>query len=350
MNAKKIISYCGSVESVFMEKKSKLRKIPGIGDFLASSIVDNRDEALLQADIEIAFIQKHKIKTFFYLDEGYPVHLKECPDSPILLYFKGDADLNNDKIISIIGTRNATDYGLEICKQIIEGLAHLKILVVSGLAYGIDICAHKAALDNHLSTVGVLAHGLDRIYPAVHKPVAKQMIESQGGLLTEYRINTNPDRENFPSRNRIVAGMAHATLVIESGKRGGALITAEIANSYNKDVFAVPGRIGDTYSEGCHYLIKNNKAAMIESAEDIISMMGWKTTEKNKKIKQKKLFTDLTPEEEKLIAVLKENGESSIDYLCLQSQISMGKAASALLNLEFEEVVKNLPGKRYKLV
>jgi len=350
INAKKIIAYCGSPEAVFKEKKQKLLKISGIGEILAETIIQSRDIALKRAESEIEFIQKHNIKTFFYLNDDYPVHLKDCPDSPVNLYYKGNASLNNNKIISIIGTRNASEYGKDVCKNIIKGFSSLNVLILSGLAFGIDVCAHKAALENNLSTIGVLAHGLDRIYPAQHKPFARQMVESNGGLLTEYISGTIPDRENFPCRNRIVAGMAHATLVIESAKKGGALITAEIANSYNKDVFAIPGRIGDKYSEGCHYLIKNNKAAMVESAEDIIQMMGWETSEHSNKNKQKKIFIELSADEEKIVNILKEQGESSIDYLCSQSSLSMSKTASALLNLEFEGIVKNLPGKLYKLI
>ena len=350
INAKKIIAYCGSLEAVFKEKKQKLLKIPGIGEILAETIIQSRDNALKRAETEIEFIQKHNIKTFFYLNDDYPLLLKDCLDSPVILYYKGNASLKNNKIISIIGTRNATEYGKEMCKNIIKGLSGLNVLVLSGLAFGIDICAHKATLDNNLSTVGVLAHGLDRIYPVQHKPFARQMVESNGGLLTEYISKTNPDRENFPSRNRIVAGMSHATLVIESAKKGGALITAEIANSYNKDVFAIPGRIGDKYSEGCHYLIKNNKAAMVESAEDIVQMMGWETSEHSTKNKQTKIFIELSADEEKIVNILKEQGESSIDFLCSQSSLSMSKTASALLNLEFEGIVKNLPGKLYKLL
>ena len=350
VNAKRIIAYCGSVDAVFKEKKQKLQKIPGIGPVLTESILQNREVALSQAEEEIKFIEKHKINTFFYLDPDDPFGLKDCLDSPVMLYYKGNADLNNDKIISIVGTRNATDYGKEVCKNIIQGLADLQVLVVSGLAYGVDICAHKAALENNLSTVAVLAHGLDRIYPAVHKPVAKQMVETNGGLLTDFRSKTNPDRENFPSRNRIVAGLAPVTLVIESAKRGGALITAEIANSYNKDIFAIPGQVGDIYSEGCNYLIKNNKAALVESADDIKQLMGWQTDDKKQKSKQKELFVNLSPDEEKLVTILKEHGESSVDFLCNQLQLSMSKVASILLNLEFENIVKNLPGKLYKLI
>ena len=344
---KKLISYCGGVEAVFREKKQALQKIPGIGNTLVDAILNQN--VLGRAEEEIVFIEKYKIQHFFYLDENYPDRLKHCIDSPMMLYFKGNADLNAAKVVSVVGSRTATEYGKDYCRKIIEGFAGQDILITSGLAYGIDTCAHKSALDNGLSTVGVMAHGLDRIYPYLNKKLAKRMLDN-GGLLTEFMSNTNPDRENFPKRNRIIAGIADVTIVVESRKRGGALITAEIANSYNRDVFAVPGRLEDELSEGCNYLLKINKAALVQSADDIIYIMGWEKSDKKQIPKQGKLFVNFSEDEELLVKLLKENGESGIDWLCANANLNMSKLAAALLNLEFEGVVNSLPGKVYKLI
>lgn len=345
-SAKKLIAYCGGVEALFKEKLSVLKKIkvPGVKASLVDAI--KNQQVLDRAEGEIAFITKHSIKPLFYLDKDYPNRLKYCDDGPVMLYSKGVTDFNVQKVISIVGTRSATSYGKKMCEKLVESLTEHEVLIVSGLAYGIDICAHKAALKNGLDTVGVLAHGLDRLYPPPHRNIAKRMIE-QGALVTDYMTGTNPDRENFPMRNRIIAGLADAVIVIESGKKGGSLITAEIANSYNRDVFAVPGKVGDKYSEGCNFLIKTSRAAVIESAKDLEYILGWE--QKKAKHVQKKIFVELTPEEKKLVQVLKEKGQISIDRLCLESQLSTSKAATLLLNLEFSGIVKTLPGKVYEL-
>ncbi len=344
VNGKKLISYCGSAEAVFRENKKALLKIPGIGRSTVASIVSH--SVLDRAEEEIAFIEKYKIKPLFYTDKAYPNRLKQCIDSPIMLYYKGTADLNKEKIISLVGTRRASDYGKEMCTQLINDLASLNVLVASGLAYGIDAKAHQAALSAGLETVGVLAHGLDRIYPFSHRAMAEKMI-SAGGLLTDYMSKTNPDRENFPKRNRIIAGIADALIVVESAIKGGALITANIANSYNRDVFAVPGKVTDKFSEGCNYLIKTNKAALIHSAKDIEYMMQWE--DKGKKLSiQKKLFEELSPEEELILKILQDKGEVSVDFIVMQSQFSNSRIAAILLNLEFKGLVKSLPGKIYK--
>lgn len=345
INGRKLISYCGGVEAVFKERKEALLKIPGIGSSTVNSIVSQ--SVLKRAEEEITFIEKHKISPLFYLDKSFPRRLNHCADAPLMVYYKGSADLNSKRVISIVGTRRATDYGRRICNEIVEELATLNVLVVSGLAYGIDTCAHKAALRNEIDTVGVLAHGLDRLYPADNRNLAKEM-GNQGGLLTEFLSRTNPDRENFPKRNRIVAGLADAVIVIESASRGGALITAGIANSYNRDVFAVPGKIHNKYSEGCNMLIKTNRAALIQSAADVILMMQWQP-ESKKPSKQRKLFVELSPEEEKIVEILKGNEENYIDTIVLNSGFTGSKIAAILLNLEFEGVVSCLPGKMYKL-
>lgn len=347
VTAKKLIAYCGSAEAVFKENKSKLKKIPDIGTVLANSIA--AADVLKRSEQEIEFIEKYKISALFFLDKHYPEKLRACQDSPVMIYYKGKADLNTSKVLSIVGTRKATDYGKQMCRNLLEGLADYNTLIVSGLAYGIDIAAHKECLNLNIPTVGILAHGLDKIYPAQHKPVAEKMLE-QGGVLTEFLSKAKPDRENFPKRNRIIAGMADATLVVEAGIKGGALITAEIANSYNRDVFAVPGRVTDTYSEGCNYLIRTNKAALVQTASDIEYLMGWQKEDKkrNSKIIQPTIF-NLSAEEEVLVNILKEVTHLDIDTLCLQSNLNMSKVAASLLNLEFGGIVKSLPGKRYQL-
>ncbi|MCK4408237.1 MAG: DNA-processing protein DprA [Bacteroidales bacterium] len=343
---KKLIAYCGSVEAVFKEKKKLLLKIPGIGKSTVNSVINQK--ILERAEEEIRFIEKYKIDTLFYLDDKYPYRLKQCEDSPMLLFYKGTADLNAPKIISIVGTRKASEYGKEICSSLIEGLIEQNILIVSGLAYGIDTCAHKTSLESNLKTVGVLAHGLDKVYPQLNKSLAEKMLNN-GGLLTEFLSKTTPDRENFPKRNRIIAGLSDAVIVIESAIRGGALITADIANSYNRDVFAVPGRLYDKYSQGCNNLIKTNRAALVQSAEDIKYIMGWEIMKKKTK-KQQRLFIKLSPEEETIVNILKEKQELGIDKISSLSKLSASKVASALLNLEFEGIIKCLPGKVYRML
>lgn len=343
---KKLIAYCGSVEAVFKEKKKLLLKIPGIGKSTVNSVINQK--ILERAEEEIRFIEKYKIDTLFYLDDKYPYRLKQCEDSPMLLFYKGTADLNAPKIISIVGTRKASEYGKEICSSLIEGLIEQNILIVSGLAYGIDTCAHKTSLESNLKTVGVLAHGLDKVYPQLNKSLAEKMLNN-GGLLTEFLSKTTPDRENFPKRNRIIAGLSDAVIVIESAIRGGALITADIANSYNRDVFAVPGRLYDKYSQGCNNLIKTNRAALVQSAEDIKYIMGWEIMKKKPK-KQQRLFIKLSPEEETIVNILKEKQELGIDKISSLSKLSASKVASALLNLEFEGIIKCLPGKVYRML
>jgi DNA processing protein len=251
-------------------------------------------------------------------------------------------------MIGIVGTRKSTSYGKDFTYNLVKELKQFNITVVSGLAYGIDVFAHKASIENNIPTIGVVGHSLDRIYPAVHENVAKEM-EEQGGVLSEFISGTKPDAENFPKRNRIVAGICDAVIVVEAGIKGGALITAEIANSYNRDVYAVPGRVGDVYSEGCNYLIKANKAALLDSAYDFAFMMGWTDDKKQKAVAQKSLFIDLNPEEQKIVDLLNAKGNLGIDELCILSQVPITKAASLLLNMEFAGVIKSLPGKIYSL-
>jgi DNA processing protein len=347
INAKKLLAYTGSAEAVFKEKKQNLLRIPGIGTLLADEI--RNTEALHQAEKEIEFIEKHDIKIFFYSDGNYPRRLKQCEDSPIVLYFKGNCDLDQSKIIGIVGTRRATPYGLENCKNLIAdltGKGH-KVLIVSGLAYGIDVAAHKNALKMGQETVAVLAHGLNTIYPSVHQNIARDIV-LKGGLITELTSAAVIDPGHFIKRNRIIAGLADATIVVESGKKGGSLITAQIANSYNRDVFAYPGRINDKLSEGCNNLIKTNQAALIESAADIEYLLGWQANAKEKVV-QSQLFVELSPEETQVVDVLKANGKTPIDVISSLSLLPMSKISSILLKLEFSGMVLSYPGKQYML-
>ncbi len=345
--ARNLISYCGGIENVFKAKQARLIKIPGIGDVIAKEIAEA--DALKRAEEEIEFIEKHNIRTFFYLDDNYPARLKECYDSPLMLYYKGNADLNVQRIVGIVGTRNATDYGKYVCEKIVEELAALDALVVSGLAYGIDVCAHKASLDKGLKTVGVLGHGLHTLYPAIHRSTAQKM-ESQGGLITEFSSKSDFIKENFPRRNRIIAGLVDALIVIETKKKGGAIITAEIANTYNREVFAVPGNINAQYSEGCNFLIRTNKAALLDDVREFIETMGWTKEKKNGKAPvQPRLFENLDADEQLLVDILKEGQKIRIDELSVKMNRPSGIIANSLLSLELKGIVKTLPGKVYEL-
>jgi len=344
--AKKLIAYCGGVKEVFSKTRSTLKQIPSIGEVLANAVYGSK--VLKEAEKELLFTEKHGIRVLSFFDKAYPQRLKQCVDSPIVMYVKGNAELNPKRIVSIVGTRNATRYGKDITEKMVEQLAAANVTIISGLAYGIDITAHRAALKFGAPTLACLAHGLDRIYPKVHTNVAKEII-SEGALISDFPIGTNPDRENFVKRNRLVAGMADATIVIESAEKGGSLITAEMANGYNRDVFTVPGRVGDKFSAGCHQLIAHNRAALITSGNDVLQALGWNNDAAKKPSVQSKLLLTLTPEQEKVVNALQKKG-LPIDQLTLQCNFSMGKVAAILLELEFDGIVNCLPGKVYKLV
>lgn len=346
VNAKILVNHFGNAEAIFNAPKKVLEEIEGIGAIRATSIRNFKDFS--RAEDEIAFIKKYKITTLFITDKNYPQRLLNCYDSPPMLYYKGNADLNAGRIIAIVGTRNHDDYGKKICEKLIEDLINEEVIVVSGLAFGIDSIAHKASLKNKIPTIGVLAHGLDRVYPSQNATIAKQMI-SQGGLLTEFKSNTKPDKQNFPGRNRIVAGIADATIVIESGIKGGSLITAELANGYNKDVFAFPGRVEDLKSEGCNYLIKSNKASLITCANDLLEIMGWKKSKKILPKKQRELFIEFTSEEKIIVDILQTQEQMQIDELYFKSKLSSSEVAKALLMLEMQGIVSSLPGKIFKM-
>lgn len=348
VQAKILLQHCNA-EEIFHAKKSYLEKIEGIGPIRAASITAFKDFSAVEE--EIKFIEKYKIKPLFLTDSAYPKRLLNCYDSPTLLYYRGEADLNAQKIAAIIGTRKHTDYAKQITEKLVKELTEQNITVVSGLAFGVDAIAHKSAVKNGLPTVGVLAHGLDQIYPAEHAGLAKDMIKHGGGLLTEFRSKSKPDKHNFPTRNRIVAGMSDATIVIETEIKGGSMITAELANSYNKDVFAFPGKVTDTKSTGCNYLIKNNKAMLLTDAEELLQVMGWESKLKTKKEKksQRELFIELTEEEKIIIAILREKEATGIDEINNKSGLSSSAVAGAMLNLELQGIIVAKPGKLYSL-
>ncbi len=349
VNAKSLISYCGSCSNIFKAKKQQLLKIPGIGPVTANAIYQNT-QVLTRAEEELRFIEDQDISPIFFFDKAYPQRLKNCADAPILLFYKGNADLNMTKVISIVGTRNITQYGRDLCAKLIKDLAPYNVLVISGLAYGVDYNIHRACVNEEVSTVAVLAHGLDRIYPSQHHNLAKKML-ANGGLLTEFLSNSTPDRENFPKRNRIVAGMTDATIVVETAEIGGSIITANLANSYNRDVFAFPGRVNDRYSKGCNALIRKNIAALVTSAKDVVDGLCWEETAAAPKAIQRELFVSLNDEETTIVAALKnEQTGLPIDLLRQKTNLTNGKIASNLLNLEFKGLVKALPGSLYRLV
>lgn len=347
--ARQLLQTFGDAEAVFAEKKQALEKIPGFGSQTAAAV--KHPEVLLQAEKELAFIEKNQITCYFLTDDNYPKRLRECPDAPVLLYYKGNADLNATRIISMVGTRHATDYGRAMTEELIQTLAASfpDLLIISGLAYGIDVCAHRNALKYGLPTVGVLAHGLDRIYPPAHRSIAVEML-SQGGLLTDFPSGTEPDKPNFVKRNRIVAGLAEATIVVESAEKGGSLITADLAFSYGRDVFAFPGRVNDLHSKGCNALIRQNKAGLITSAADLIAALSWdvKMRPKPAPVQTELFFNDDSPTG-KITAILREKGEMHIDPLALTLDLSVAELIPLLFELEMEGRIKTMPGNIYRL-
>ena len=348
--AKNLVAYTGSPEAVFKEKSSNLAKIPGISHEKVAALT--HPQVLKWAEEELEFIQKHRIKTYFFTDDAYSYRLKECTDAPIMLYGKGDLNLNEKRIISIVGTRTPTDYGKTIVKQFVEDLAKYdpNIIIVSGLAHGIDVHAHRAALNASLNTFAIPGHGLNTIYPAVHRNIAIE-ITKQGGLLTEFHSKTIPDKSNFVRRNRIIAGLCDAVVVVESKKEGGSLITAGFANSYNRDVFAFPGRSNDVVSAGCNDLIKQNKAALIENATDLIKYMGWDIVTKQAEPIQTELFEILTDSERSIITLLRENPDGiHVNELSVRLNLTYSTTSSLLLAMEFKGLVRPIPGGIYKAI
>ena len=345
VKAKSLVAYVGSAEGIFKEKERLLGMVPGIGTVTVRGM--NRKAALLRAEEEIPFIEKYKIDLYYYQDKNYPAKLRFCEDGPVVLFSKGDLNFNK-KNVAIVGTRKATPYGKKLVRELIEDLSSLDVQIVSGLAYGIDIEAHKVALANELSTIAVMGLGLDIIYPAAHKSTAKAMLKN-GGLVTEYLSRTAGDTSNFPRRNRIVAGLCDATVIIESGVSGGSLITASLANDYNRDVFAFPGNVDQEYSRGCNNLIRLDKAHLITCAEDLVRLMGWEVKEKPMAIQQD-MFPTLSADEEKIVMIFREKGELDIDTLAHTAQMTSGILSVNLFNLELKGLVKAAPGKRYSLM
>ena len=350
VTAKSLIAWCGSAGQVFREKEKILRAIPGVGTVLAKNILQSA--VLVRAEKEVDFIKRNNVTAHFYLDESYPQRLKSCVDAPILLFSKGKPNLNCAKMISIVGTRNATEYGRELTDKFILSLAErgYQIQIVSGLAYGIDIQAHRAALHNNLGTICVLAHGLETIYPSLHTAIALEMCEKNGGMVSDFLSYSVIDRKNFLRRNRIIAGMADAVIVVESANKGGALLTAELALSYNRDLFAFPGRVGEPYSEGCHFLIKSNRAGLIETVSDLEYCMNWQPGSGTPDGYQPRLFSDLSADEQKVVDLLQLEREATIDLICLQTGLPLNKLSPMLLTLEFSGIVKCLPGKVFRLI
>jgi DNA processing protein len=344
--AKKLLNHCGSAEAVFKSKTSQLAAIDGIGKLLLRNLKD--PSIFGQAEKELHYIQKNNINCTSYKEENYPDRLKHCIDSPILLFSAGKINLKGKRIISIVGTRQITSYGIDFCKKLIADLAPLDPIIVSGYAYGVDIVAHQAAMENNLQTIGVLAHGLNQIYPKTHKKYMLKM-EENGGFMTDFWSTSNPDRENFIKRNRIVAGISEATIVIESADKGGSLITANMANDYHRDVFAVPGRASDKYSQGCNNLIKTQRAHLLSSAADLVYMLNWDLEKKEKPV-QKQLFITLEPEEQLLYDFLQKKGKEQMDRIALECELPIFKLSSLLLNMELKGMVRPLPGKLFEVV
>lgn len=344
--AKKLLANFGSAEAVFKAKSHQLESIDGIGNVLLKKFKDK--SVFEKAAAELQYISSNQVQPLFFQDSLYPEKLKHCIDSPVILFSGGRMELQNKKIISIVGTRQITSYGIEFCRKFIEDIAPLNPIIVSGFAYGVDIVAHQLAMDYGLQTIGVLAHGLNQFYPKAHKKYVAKM-ENNGGFLTEFWSSSNPDKENFVRRNRIVAGMSEATIVIESAERGGSLITANLANEYNRDVFAVPGRVTDKYSQGCNNLIKTQRANVLTSAADLIYMLNWDLETKAKPV-QKQLFVSLDNDEQKIYDYLIKTGKELLDVIALECDLPIYKLSGMLLNMELKGVIRPLPGKLFEAI
>jgi len=343
--ARQIIAHLGSAQELFSLAKKDLNHISVLTDEIKQNIIDKT--YLKLAEKEIEFAVKNSVDILYYTDSNFPQRLKHCDDSPLILYSKGKLVHNSKKIISIVGTRKISPYGEEMCAKLVKGLAKHNALIVSGLAFGVDSSAHANALKNNLDTVAVLGHPLNIIYPAQNKNLAKQIV-GNGALLTEFPLKAKGHKSNFVRRNRIIAGMADATIIIESAKEGGSLISADFANSYNRDVFAVPGKTSDKYSQGCNNLIKSNKAQLLESVEDIEYFMNWENSDDS--AKQHRLFVELNDIEQIIANAFPETNMEYLDNLVLKTKLSVATVSSNLLNMEFKGVIRSLPGKKYQYV
>lgn len=347
ITAKKLIAHCGSAEAVLKEKKHHLLKIDGIGSNILKDVYNKNH--LLAAEQELKFIKENHITCLYFMDSNYPEKLKHCIDGPILLFQSGQVDLKKQRLISIVGTRQITSSGVAFCEQLIEQLAVFNPVIISGFAYGTDITAQKAALKHKLQTVGCLAHGLNQIYPKVHKKYVAE-IERNGGFLTEFWSTSNPERENFLKRNRVIAGVSEATIVIESAEKGGSLVTADIANSYNRDVFAVPGRTTDAQSTGCNNLIKYQKAHLLSTSMDVPYILNWELENDKKPAIQKQLFVELEADEKIIHNFLKPLKPQLLDSIALECQMPIFRVAGVLLNMELKGVIRPLPGKLFEVI
>ncbi|SDS39764.1 DNA-processing protein DprA [Gramella sp. MAR_2010_147] len=344
--AKKLIRQFGNAENIFKEKKSNLLKIDGIGQIRIQEL--HNSEHIRAAENELKFIEQHNIQTHYFKDDEYPEKLKHCLDGPILLFSRGNIDLYKRRIISIVGTRQITPHGISFCEKLIEDLAVLNPVIISGFAYGVDITAQRAAVKHNLQTIGCLAHGLNQIYPKSHKRYMYD-IEENGGFFTDFWSTDNFDRNNFLKRNRIIGGLSEATVVIESAEKGGALVTADIANSYDREVFAVPGRPTDKFSLGCNNLIKAQQAHVLTSAVDLAYILNWEIEEKQEPV-QKQLFIELEKDEQRLYEFLKLQGKTELDQVALNCNFPTFKTASLLLNMELKGVIRPLPGKLFEVI
>lgn len=347
ITAKKLVASCGSPTAIFQDKQHHLIKIDGIGKMTLKGLFDPKH--IEAAEEEYRFIVENGIEYSYFMDSDYPEYLKHCVDAPILLFKRGNIDIKNRKIISVVGTRNITSYGSRFCEEFVSALAPLNPVIVSGFAYGVDITVQRAAIEHGLQTIGCLAHGLNQIYPKTHKKYVNK-VEENGGFLTEFNSTSNPDRENFLKRNRIIAGMSEATVIVESAERGGSLVTADIAHSYNRDVFAVPGRTTDKFSAGCNNLIKQQKAHLLTSAADLVYILGWDVDEMPKKEKQQELFVQLDEMEKSLYDYLQSNGKQLLDTIAIDCKLPVFKVSSTLLNMEMKGVVRPLPGKLFEAI
>ena len=344
--AKKLIRHFGDAQSVFKEKKSAIQKLKGIGKIRIKEL--HEAVHFKAAEAELNYLEKNNISHYYFQEKEYPEKLKHCLDGPIVLFGRGTINLEKQKIISIVGTRQITAHGMEFCEKLVEEIAVMNPVIVSGFAYGVDICAHKKAMEKGLQTVACLAHGLNQIYPKIHAKYKKPM-EENGGFFTDFWSTDKFDRNNFLKRNRIIAGLSEATIVIESAEKGGALVTADIANSYNREVFAVPGRPTDMYSTGCNKLIKSQTAHMLTSAADLAYILNWNVNEKPKTL-QKKLFVELEQEEQFIFDFLTKTGKADLDSISLNCKLPTFKTAGILLNMELKGVVRPLPGKTFEAI
>lgn len=346
IHAKILCEHFGTAQAIFRASCTALERIEGIGEIRARNIKSFNN--FYKAEKEIAFIKKYGIKPLFFLDKDYPQRLLNCYDPPILLFYKGNVDLNASKIISIVGTRRNSEYGKTTTEKLIKDLSTYGVLIVSGLAFGIDAIAHKSALKNGMDTIGVIGHGLDIIYPPENMDLAKEMVK-QGGLLTEFRSKTKPDKHNFPSRNRIVAGISDATIIIETDIKGGSMITANTAFDYNRDVFAIPGRLSDPRSRGCHLLIRENKATLLEDAKQLAELLGWKENARRKTSQQTEMFVELDENEKTLTELIGRREKISLEELNILSGFSASSLVTTLLKLELKNIIQSLPGKTYRV-